>query len=289
MPARSTQDSSTQHSPTQDSMMMPVKQALRRVLARSAPSNDRAYETIDARAVPIDLQDESLALWERVRSRTMTSIERIDALRRAVEHIHANDIGGDVVECGVWRGGSMMAVALTLERLGARRPLWLYDTFSGMTPPRSDDVDVRGRAAADLLATEDPEVSRNWARSPVADAQQALTEAGYPGELAHFVVGPVEETIPRYAPSSIALLRLDTDWFQSTYHELVHLWPRVIEGGIVIVDDYGHWAGAKKAVDQYFSEQKLRPFLHRIDYTGRLIIKSRSLSQPVSRFQEVRG
>jgi hypothetical protein len=273
----------------QEAVMTPVKQVLRRVLARPPRSNDTAGHAIGAGAIAADLQGESLALWERVRARTMTSIERIDALRQAVEHIHANDIGGDIVECGVWRGGSMMAVALTLERLGARRPLWLYDTFSGMTPPRPDDIDLRGRAAADLLANEDPEVSRNWARSPVADARQALAEAKYPTELAHFVVGPVEETIPRHAPASIALLRLDTDWFQSTYHELVHLWPRVVEGGIVIVDDYGHWAGAKKAVDQYFSEQALRPFLHRIDYTGRLIIKGRALSQSVSRLQEVGG
>jgi O-methyltransferase len=269
--------------------MTSVQRLLRRAFSRPGQPIQGSSHAATAETVPVDLDGESLALWERVRSRTMTSIERIDALRRAVEHIHANAIDGDIVECGVWRGGSMMAAALTLKRLGDIRRLWLYDTFSGMTPPHPDDIDVTGRAAAALLAAEDPNVSRNWARSSVSDAQQALAEVGYPSELARFVIGPVEDTIPQFAPNTIALLRLDTDWFQSTYHELMHLWPRVAEGGILIVDDYGHWTGAKKAVDQYFAEQGLRPFLHRIDYTGRLIIKSPALSQPAPRLEEARG
>jgi hypothetical protein len=206
----------------------------------------------------------------------MTSIERIDALRRAIEHVHVNGIEGDIVECGVWRGGSIIAAALTLQRLGVTRRLWLYDTFSGMTAPSEEDVDIKGRAAGELLATEDPDTSDNWAKSSVNDVQQGLAEIGYPDDMTEFIVGAVELTIPKRAPDAIAVLRLDTDWYRSTYHELTHLWPRVVAGGIIIVDDYGHWAGAKKAVDQFFSERGLHPFLHRIDYTGRLIVKCQS-------------
>jgi hypothetical protein len=100
-----------------------------------------------------------------------------------------------------------------------------------------------------------------------------MIETGYQQDLVRYVVGPVESTIPRFSPDKIAVLRLDTDWFTSTYHELLHFWPRIVTNGVMIIDDYGYWAGARKAVDQYFREVGLHPFLHRIDDTGRLIIK----------------
>ena len=78
---------------------------------------------------------------------------------------------------------------------------------------------------------------------------------------------------PAASPPSIALLRLDTDWYESTYHELVHLYPRLSVGGILIIDDYGYWQGARRAVDRYFAEQGTRVFLSRIDETGRLAVK----------------
>jgi O-methyltransferase len=223
--------------------------------------------------VQLPFDPETQVLWDRVSSRTMTSVERIDALRVSVEYIESNSIPGDIVECGVWRGGSMMAVALTLIRLGGIRRLWLYDTFSGMTPPGSEDMDFHGRAAKDLLAEQDPDDSLVWGKSSLAQVQAALAETGYPREKIEFVPGPVEDTIPLQTPESIALLRLDTDWFGSTLHELVHLWPRLVEGGVLIIDDYGYWAGARKAVHQYFSEAGLRPFLHRVDETARLVLK----------------
>lgn len=257
--------------------MRAARKLLGRALTRAGQSLMSGDDARQREAIPVDFDTCSVELWKKVKSRTMTSIERIDALRRAVEHIHVNSIPGDIVECGVWRGGSMMAAALTLKRLSTNRRLWLYDTFSGMTPPHREDVDVTGRAAADLLASEDPNVSNNWANSPIDDARQGLADVGYPTEYTQFIVGPVENTIPKFVPDVIALLRLDTDWFQSTYHELIHLWPKVTEGGILIIDDYGHWAGAKKAVDQYFAEQCLHPFLHRIDYTGRLVVKCRAV------------
>src|SRR5437867_1862945 len=91
--------------------------------------------------------------------------------------------------------------------------------------------------------------------------------------VAAYTLLEVEDTIPQHAPERIALLRLDTDWYESTKHELEHLYPRLAPHGVLIIDDYGHWVGAKQAVDEYFATQKLKPFLNRLDYTGRLVIK----------------
>jgi hypothetical protein len=105
------------------------------------------------------------------------------------------------------------------------------------------------------------------------DVRANLALTGYPEQLIHLVPGMVEETIPDAAPATIALLRLDTDWYASTRHELVHLWPRLVSGGVCIIDDYGHWQGSRQAVDEYLAEQNLTVLMHRLDYSGRLIIK----------------
>lgn len=206
---------------------------------------------------------------------TVTSPERIHALIRAVEHVVENDIAGDVVECGVWRGGSMMAAALTLLRLGVKdRTLWLYDTYAGMTQPGPDDVGYDGvPARLEFDRRRITAESSTWAAASLDDVRASLSGTGYPESALRFVLGPVERTIPATVPNSIALLRLDTDWYASTRHELQHLYPRLVSGGILIVDDYGHWRGAGKATDDYLAQLRPRPFLHRVDYTARLIIK----------------
>src|SRR5262245_27111585 len=130
-------------------MVASVRERLKRVLMRAARALGGNTSGSPQSSVQFPFDAETRVLWDRVRSRTMTSIERVDALRASVEYIHENSISGDIVECGVWRGGSMMAVALTLLRLGELRRLWLFDTFSGMTPPGSADMDFQGRAAKD--------------------------------------------------------------------------------------------------------------------------------------------
>jgi O-methyltransferase len=99
-----------------------------------------------------------------------------------------------------------------------------------------------------------------------------LLETGYPAERLHLHRGPVEETLPRQSPGPLALLRLDTDWYKSTLHELEHLYPLLAGGGILIIDDYGHWQGARRAVDEYFADSPPL-LLNRIDYTGRIAVK----------------
>ena len=100
-----------------------------------------------------------------------------------------------------------------------------------------------------------------------------MQRTGYDPARMHFVKGDVLETVPQEAPERIALLRLDTDWYESTRHELDHLYARLSPGGILIIDDYGHWRGARRAVDEFIEKHRLRLFLNRIDYTGRLAIK----------------
>lgn len=204
----------------------------------------------------------------------MTSVERQVALIDAVRYLVHRGIAGSFVECGVWRGGSTMAMLLTLLDLGITdRDAYLYDTFEGMTLPTEKDRTFDGISATVHLE-QDVHRSGYWCVSHFGEVQGNVLGTGYPENRITFVRGPVESTLPARSPSGpIALLRLDTDWYESTKHELVHLFPKLSHGGILIVDDYGHWQGAMQAVDEYFSKISPVFFLHRIDYTGRLIVK----------------
>jgi O-methyltransferase len=198
---------------------------------------------------------------------TMTHPERVNALIRAVTYIAQHDIPGAIVECGVWRGGSMMAVAHTLLALNkADRDLYLFDTFEGMTEPGLDDVKLDGVPAVKALAgiQSTGETVGDWLRASLEEVQGNLATTGYPRHLVHFVKGKVQETIPVFAPEIIAILRLDTDWYDSTHHELEHLMPRLTDGGVLIVDDYGDWAGARKATDEYLAKTGEKILLNRI-------------------------
>jgi hypothetical protein len=205
----------------------------------------------------------------------MTSPERISALIESIQFIVHNRIPGSIVECGVWRGGSMMASALALKKAGdTTRELHLFDTFEGMPKPTAADVDLNGHSADRFFRKlqTGPDTS-NFCRATLEEVRLAMNSTGYDEGLVYFVKGRVEETIPKHAPDSIALLRLDTDWYESTKHELEHLFPRLSKHGVLIVDDYGHWEGARKAVDEYFAENEIKILLSRVDYTGRVAVK----------------
>jgi Macrocin-O-methyltransferase (TylF) len=226
------------------------------------------------RAGMSNLEPEFLALYEQCREYTMTSWERLYALYKSVRYIVENSIAGDLVECGVWRGGSMKLVAHVLHSLGdTHRTLFLYDTFEGMTEPDPAlDKDFSGNPA-----TNDwHEIQRRgvkWAYAPVQEVEEVLAKSGYPSENIKLVKGPVEETLHGTIPASIALLRLDTDWHSSTKHEMEHLYPRVSPQGIVILDDYGHYQGARRAVHDYLLKLDKKPLLQRVDYSCYLLVK----------------
>jgi O-methyltransferase len=220
---------------------------------------------------PPDFRDDETGIIRDVRPWTMTSAERIYALIHAVRYVSSNGIAGDIVECGVWKGGSMAAIAKTLSQMhDLKRNLYLFDTFEGMSEPTANDLDYSGKNASALLA-EEPRFKCDDA--PLEGVRKVLYDTGYPKERIHFVQGKVEESIPSSAPDSISLLRLDTDWYESTKHELVHLFPRLARHGVIIIDDYGHWKGSRQACDEYFLQNRIPILLNRIDYTGRIALK----------------
>jgi Macrocin-O-methyltransferase (TylF) len=220
------------------------------------------------------LDPEFLALYERCREYTMTSWERLYALYVSVRYVIENGISGDFVECGVWRGGSMKLVAHVLLSLGAtKRNLVLYDTFEGMTKPDAGvDIDYPGNKAIDDW-TELQHRGVKWSYAPIEEVQATMAQVGYPMDRIQFIKGPVEETIPGRVPQKIALLRLDTDWYASTKHEMENLYPLLSPEGVLILDDYGHYRGAAQAVDEYLATLPKKPMLQRIDYSCRLAIK----------------
>lgn len=239
-------------------------------------------------ASELDPEDASFgAIWAECQPYTMTSFERGLALFRAIRYLHQNFIPGDFVECGVWRGGSTMIAMKTLQHFGiANRRFWLFDTFNGMTPPAEVDVDCHGQTAEDLMRQGESQRTTDlvWAYAELEEVRHNVALTGYDMSLVNFVEGDVCETLLHTEVQHIALLRLDTDFYDSTKMELEVLFPRLAEEGVLIVDDFGHWQGARKAVDEYFDNYlwsgQARPYFERIDYTGRLVIKPTLKQRP---------
>ena len=224
------------------------------------------------RRYPPDFDSELVEIIERVQPYTLTSIERLAGFVSSVQYVVGTGLPGAFVECGVWRGGSMMAAALELRRLGVEdRDLYLFDTFTGMSEPTDLDVADAAFAGSPVRAAASLESINEWCTIGVEEVRRNLRSTGYPEARIHLIEGKVEDTLPQHAPDEIALLRLDTDWYESTAHEMTHLYPRVCPGGIVLIDDYGHWLGARKAIDEYFGSRP--PFLHRVDAGARLVVK----------------
>lgn len=232
----------------------------------------RAPAEQPGRAVhPADFDAHTVSVIECTADFTLTSPERVAALVEAVRYLVRSGVPGAFCECGVWRGGSMMAVALTLMDRGVDdRDLYMFDTFTHMPFPGEHDVTFDGRRAADFY--DEACAAEAYRYLPFDEVKAALASTGYPLERMHFVRGMVEETIPAEAPPEIALCRLDTDWYESTAHELEHLYPRISAGGVLLIDDYGEFMGAKKAVDEYIAQRGLPVLLNRIDFTGRLVV-----------------
>lgn len=224
---------------------------------------------------PADFDEIHKEIIKKVIPYTMTSPERIYGLIESVRYITANKIEGAIVECGVWKGGSMLAIAESLLKSNSvSRHLFLYDTFEGMPPPSRNDISYNNKHAQTLLdENNNKEESVIWAYSTLETVKKTMALSSYPQNKIHYIKGKVEESIPATLPGPIALLRLDTDWYESTKHEMIHLYPKLVKGGVLLIDDYGFWKGARKAIDEYISENKIQILLNRLDYTGRIGIK----------------
>ncbi len=223
---------------------------------------------------PYDLEQDFYALREKCKPFTLTSTERLYSVYNSIRYLSENKIEGAVVECGVWKGGSTMMAALALQKQNdVSRQIWLYDTYEGMSTPTEKDIDYRGEAGENEWKESQRSDHNEWCYSSLDEVKKNVFSTAYPNEKINFIKGKVEDTIPQNIPEKIALLRLDTDWYESTYHELKYLYPRLVRNGVLIIDDYGFWKGAREATDQYFKEQGIKPLLSRIDTTGRMMVK----------------
>jgi O-methyltransferase len=205
---------------------------------------------------------------------TMTSIERLYDLYKSVEYLTRATVPGDILECGVWRGGSMMLVAKTLVELrDTNRKLYLFDTFAGHPKPDPErDIDIFGKPVVDeAAATRTTDEGSDWAYVSIDEVRANMAATGYPMDKVIFVKGMVEKTITSNAGAPLALVRLDTDWYASAKIALETTWPKLSRGGILIIDDYGHYPGQKAAADEYFATRPV--MLHRIDYSCRTVVK----------------
>jgi len=225
------------------------------------------------RALIPELGPEDEALLDAAKGLSMTPPIAQWEFIQAIRHIEHHRIIGDIVECGVWRGGNLVIAGLLRKRLRFDRQIWAYDTFAGMTAPTTadfkpaEDLDA-GKKFASLSRSD----HNDWC---FASRDEVLRnfEARVGNRDVRLVEGPVERTLAmaENLPERIAILRLDTDFYESTKMELEVLYPRLAPGGVLIVDDYGEWAGARKAVDEYFHGQPV--WLHYVTHTVRLMVK----------------
>ncbi len=231
------------------------------------------FELRPAASIP-EATPEERALLEAVKPFTMTSVESLWGTLISVRYVARNAIAGAFVECGVWRGGQSALAATVFLKENALRDVWLFDTFAGMTAPTEADVNVFGQSSMKTYERSRKGDGSTWAYASLDDVRETMRKTGYPSDKLHFVKGPVESTLRgENLPDPIAVLRLDTDWYESTRDEMDILYPRLVSGGVLIIDDYGHYAGARQAVDEYFAAQKVSPLLLPIDYSGRIYVK----------------
>lgn len=232
----------------------------------------------------LGFDDVDLEILRAVQNRSLTSPIRILNAMNAARYVAANGIEGAIVECGVWRGGTCMAMAKALMAIDAcDYDIYLFDTFAGMTRPGKEDIRILDGQAAEGLdwsLRETDEKNGSYiagvtAFSSLSDVMSGMLETGYPTERIHFVEGDILETFHTSAPETIAVLRLDTDWYESTIHELRIGWPKIPRGGVLILDDYDYWEGARRATEEFFRDESLEPFLMRMD-EGRIVIKQAS-------------
>ena len=207
-------------------------------------------------------------IYNLCKSYTITSYERMKCLYDAVALVNEKNIEGDFVECGVFKGGSVMNMAYTQLNYKELRHIHLYDTFEGMTKPTNIDIAYDGLMADDMLKR-----GSNLCICSIDTVTENINQTKYPSNYVHYHKGDVLVTLSKEVPDKISILRLDTDWYESSRRELEVLYPLLTNGGILIIDDYGHWKGAKEATDEYFKNIQVEPKFQEIDYTGVLHVK----------------
>jgi hypothetical protein len=195
---------------------------------------------------------------------SMISEERFKNNINSVKTVQKKNILGDIVEIGVWKGGSILSMILEYEKYQENnRTFHLYDTFSGMTDPTIHDKDLWNNDASLLLNYDGIKDVVKAAADLDEVKSNICNHTKY--EKIQYHQGDILKN--KYYPEKIAILRLDTDWYESTKYELDNFYDKVSLGGIVIIDDYGHWKGCKQAVDEFLANHpKIK--IKKTDYTG---------------------
>lgn len=205
---------------------------------------------------------------------SMVSTARLVQTAKSVRYAVENNVSGDFVECGVWRGGNAILAKLIFSELGSGKKVYLYDTFAGMTEPQENDaVQSTQLGARKKFLRMQKDTHNEWCYASLESVRQNFIEAGADFSGVKFIEGDVAETLKtNEIPESICLLRLDTDFYESTKMEMEVLYPRLSDKGVLILDDYASWTGARQAVDEYFKAQCLKPLMHVTD-SARAIVK----------------
>lgn len=219
-----------------------------------------------------DSNDYEDALIKKCLNYSMTNNLRMWALLNSIEYVVKNNIPGDFVECGIWKGGNLILYKTLHEKYNLKNYIYGFDNFEGMPLPGKFDIQYDGIPAMKLYQKENKN-NQSWCKSTLEEVEKNIEKNCSNLNNIKLIEGMVEKTlnISENIPKQISILRLDTDWYESTKLELEILYPRLVKGGILIIDDYGHFKGSKKAVDEYF---KKRPFLIYIDPACRLLIKN---------------
>lgn len=222
-----------------------------------------------------EISAKDIKLINVVQKYSMTSVPSIWSLIKSINYLYENKIKGDFVECGIWKGGNIILMQKLLNRFKNKNvDIYGYDTFEGLTRPDARDTPWHNRYNTIKVWEKKSQKNYNtWCYSGINEVKNNIsTEVGLKNNI-KLIKGKVEDTLLQKSnvPKKISLLRLDTDWYKSTKIELDVLYPLLSKGGILLIDDYGHWKGARKATDQYFKGRKV--LMHRVDYTCRLIVK----------------
>ena len=213
----------------------------------------------------LGVNDEFRELFGHIEDYTMVGIPRLWSIYQLTRQVCEADVPGNFVECGVAGGGTSALIATVLHRYSRRlRQLFSFDTFSGMPTPTQEDYNAYSRQGAD---------DSHWGTGTCAAPEDSLRRiAGKLGVLAHIVItkGLFADTLPgRKADiGEIAFLHMDGDWYQSTRDIIDNLYDLLRPGGAVQVDDFGAWAGCRKALEEYFARIGYAPELTKIDATG---------------------
>tara|TARA_Y100000590_G_scaffold6631_1_gene8613 strand:+ start:15703 stop:16476 length:774 start_codon:yes stop_codon:yes gene_type:complete len=222
-----------------------------------------------------EIDKNELEIIKQISNYSMSTPANHWAIIQSIKHISKHNIEGDFAECGVWKGGNLILFKIICDKFNLTPRIYAFDTFEGMPEPGEKDFDLK-----DINAKQIYDKYKNkdikWCYSTLEEVKSNIISFNKKYiEAFNFIKGKVEDTLidERNLPNKISLLRLDTDFYESTKKELEVLFPRLVSGGVLIIDDYGHWKGAKKAVDEYFQLSKNFEWLHRIDYASRLLIK----------------